>query len=80
MLLHVPDQDALETLGDDQKVAVLLSKFEELSYAEIAEVMGRSEAAVKSLLARARMKRQIAAGELSATEVGVPRRRGPGIS
>lgn len=48
-------QEALETLGDDQKVAVLLSKFEELSYAEIAEVMGRSEAAVKSLLARARM-------------------------
>jgi len=46
--------EALGTLGDDQKVAVLLSKFEELSYAEIAEVMGRSEAAVKSLLARAR--------------------------
>jgi RNA polymerase sigma-70 factor (ECF subfamily) len=48
-------QEALEMLGDDQKVAVLLSKFEELSYAEIAEVMGRSESAVKSLLARARM-------------------------
>ena len=26
-----------------------------MSYAEIAEVMGRSEAAIKSLLARARM-------------------------
>ena len=35
-------------------MAVLLNKFEEMSYAEIAEVMGRSEAAVKSLLARAR--------------------------
>jgi RNA polymerase sigma-70 factor, ECF subfamily len=47
-------RDALEILGEDQKVAVLLNKFEDMSYAEIAEVMGRSEAAVKSLLARAR--------------------------
>jgi len=47
-------REALELLGEDQKVAVLLNKFEEMSYAEIAEVMGRSEAAVKSLLARAR--------------------------
>jgi RNA polymerase sigma-70 factor (ECF subfamily) len=47
-------RDALEGLGEDQKMAVLLSKFEEMSYAEIAEIMGRSEAAVKSLLARAR--------------------------
>jgi RNA polymerase sigma-70 factor, ECF subfamily len=48
-------REALEGLGEDQKMAVLLNKFEEMSYAEIAEVMGRSEAAVKSLLARARM-------------------------
>ena len=34
---------------------MLLNKFEEMSYAEIAEVMGRSEPAIKSLLARARM-------------------------
>jgi RNA polymerase sigma-70 factor (ECF subfamily) len=47
-------RDALDELGEDQKVAVLLNKFEEMSYAEIAEVMGRSEAAIKSLLARAR--------------------------
>jgi RNA polymerase sigma-70 factor (ECF subfamily) len=47
-------RDALEGLGEDQKMAVLLNKFEDMSYAEIAEVMGRSEAAVKSLLARAR--------------------------
>ncbi len=47
-------RDALDVLGEDQKVAVLLNKFEDMSYAEIAEVMGRSEAAVKSLLARAR--------------------------
>jgi RNA polymerase sigma-70 factor (ECF subfamily) len=47
-------REALNVLGEDQKVAVLLNKFEEMSYAEIAEVMGRSEAAIKSLLARAR--------------------------
>ncbi len=47
-------REALEGLGEDQKMAVLLNKFEDMSYADIAEVMGRSEAAVKSLLARAR--------------------------
>ncbi len=47
-------REALEVLVEDQKMAVLLNKFEDMSYAEIAEVMGRSEPAVKSLLARAR--------------------------
>jgi RNA polymerase sigma-70 factor, ECF subfamily len=47
-------REALDILGEDQKLAVLLNKFEDMSYTEIAEVMGRSEAAVKSLLARAR--------------------------
>jgi RNA polymerase sigma-70 factor (ECF subfamily) len=45
---------ALTVLGDDQRMAVLLNKFEDLSYAEIGEVMNRSPAAIKSLLARAR--------------------------
>ncbi len=47
-------REALDVLGEDQKLAVLLKKFEDMSYADIAEVMGRSEPAVKSLLARAR--------------------------
>jgi RNA polymerase sigma-70 factor (ECF subfamily) len=47
-------REALTVLNEDQKVAVLLNKFEEMSYAEIADVMGRSPAAIKSLLARAR--------------------------
>lgn len=47
-------KDALGTLGEDQKMAVLLNKFEEMSYADIAAVMSRSPAAIKSLLARAR--------------------------
>lgn len=45
---------ALESLNERQRLAILLHKFEELSYAEIAEVMEISEEAVKSLLARAR--------------------------
>ena len=45
-------REALAVLNEDQKLAVLLNKFEEMSYAEIAAVMGRSAAAVKSLLAR----------------------------
>jgi RNA polymerase sigma-70 factor (ECF subfamily) len=47
-------REALDVLGEDQKMAVLLNKYEEMSYAEIAGIMGRSESAVKSLLARAR--------------------------
>lgn len=47
-------REALDGLGEDQKMAVLLNKFEGMGYAEIAEVMGRSEPAIKSLLARAR--------------------------
>ena len=35
-------------------MAILLHKFEELSYAEIADAMELTEEAVKSLLARAR--------------------------
>jgi len=47
-------REAVAVLNEDQKMAVLLNKFEEMSYAEIATIMGRSPAAVKSLLARAR--------------------------
>ena len=43
-------REALAVLNEDQKLAVLLNKFEEMSYAEIADVMGRSPAAVKSLI------------------------------
>jgi RNA polymerase sigma-70 factor (ECF subfamily) len=47
-------RQALEELNERQRVAVLLNKFEEMSYAEIGEVMGLSTKAVKSLLSRAR--------------------------
>jgi RNA polymerase sigma-70 factor (ECF subfamily) len=45
---------ALEELNERQRVAVVLNKFEDMNYAEIAEVMGLSTKAVKSLLSRAR--------------------------
>jgi RNA polymerase sigma-70 factor (ECF subfamily) len=47
---------ALEELNERQRVAVVLNKFEEMGYAEIAEVMGLTSKAVKSLLSRARSK------------------------
>jgi RNA polymerase sigma-70 factor (ECF subfamily) len=45
---------AVGTLNERQRLAVLLSKFEEMSYADIAETMEMSPQAVKSLLSRAR--------------------------
>ena len=41
---------ALESLGERQRMAVLLNKFEAMSYAEIATAMQLSPQAVKSLL------------------------------
>jgi RNA polymerase sigma-70 factor (ECF subfamily) len=46
---------ALDGLNERQRLAVLLNKFEDMGYAEIAEVMGLTVKAVKSLLCRARM-------------------------
>ena len=48
-------------------MAVLLNKFEDMSYAEIAEVMSRSPAAVKSLLAQGPQPAPRAARTLLAT-------------
>ncbi len=45
---------AMDSLNDRQRLAVLLSKFESMSYIEIAESMELSVQAVKSLLSRAR--------------------------
>jgi RNA polymerase sigma-70 factor (ECF subfamily) len=46
---------ALDALNERQRLAVLLCKFEHLNYAEIAETMGMSPQAIKSLLSRARV-------------------------
>lgn len=47
-------QQAIEQLNERQRMAVVLNKFEDMNYAEIAEVMGLTTKAVKSLLSRAR--------------------------
>jgi RNA polymerase sigma-70 factor, ECF subfamily len=46
---------ALEALNERQRMAVLLSKFEDMSYADIAVAMDMSPEATKSLLSRARV-------------------------
>lgn len=45
---------AIAALPSNQRMALLLAKYEELSYAEIAKVMDSSEKAIKSLVHRAR--------------------------
>ncbi|MBI4462356.1 MAG: sigma-70 family RNA polymerase sigma factor [Acidobacteria bacterium] len=44
---------AVEELPEKQRLAVLLHKYQELDYAEIADILGCSESALKSLLFRA---------------------------
>jgi RNA polymerase sigma-70 factor (ECF subfamily) len=48
-------RQALDGLNERQRMAVVLNKFEDMNYAEIAEVMGLSTKAIKSLLSRARV-------------------------
>ena len=47
---------ALDGLNERQRVAIVLNKFEDMNYNEIADVMGLSTKAIKSLLSRARSK------------------------
>lgn len=47
---------ALESLNERQRLAILLCKFEGMSYADIATAMDMSPKAVKSLLSRARVR------------------------
>ncbi len=53
-------RQAVDTLNERQRMAVILNKFEDMNYAEIAEVMGLTTKAVKSLLNRARANLRIA--------------------
>ena len=46
---------AVGLLGERQRMALMLSRFENMSYVEISEAMGLSTKAVKSLLSRARV-------------------------
>jgi RNA polymerase sigma-70 factor (ECF subfamily) len=46
-------RDAIATLPEKQRAAVLMHKYEEMEYSQIAGVLEISESAVKSLLFRA---------------------------
>ena len=46
---------AIETLSENQRMAILLNKFEGMNYTDIAQVMKLTPQAVKSLLCRARV-------------------------
>ncbi|MBI9088658.1 MAG: RNA polymerase sigma factor [Desulfobacterium sp.] len=58
--------DAVRTLPENQCTAVILRHTEELSYREIAEIMGVSTSAVESLLVRGRrtLRKQLGMGVL----------------
>ena len=47
-------QAAIATLPENQRMAVLLRRYENLSYGQIAQAMGTTESSVKALLHRAR--------------------------
>jgi RNA polymerase sigma-70 factor (ECF subfamily) len=46
--------DALQSLPDNQRMALALKRYDDLSYAEIAQILGCSIPAVESLLVRAK--------------------------
>ncbi len=69
---------ALENLNERQRMAVLLNKFEGMSYIDIAQTLGLTEPAVKSLLARARsnlremLEPYLMQGRVPASAAGLP--------
>ena len=71
-------QQAVNALGERQRMALLLCKFEGLSYQEIADSMELSVKAVKSLLSRARANLKLLLmpymedGQVPHTETRVP--------
>ncbi len=46
--------DALQSLPDNQRMALVLKRYDDLSYQEIAQIIGCSVSAVESLLVRAK--------------------------
>jgi RNA polymerase sigma-70 factor (ECF subfamily) len=58
---------AIAALPENQRIALLLLHFEDLTYAQIAEATGQSVSSVKSLLFRARKNLQKALVELNPT-------------
>jgi RNA polymerase sigma-70 factor, ECF subfamily len=69
-------RQAISSLPEKQRVAVLLHKYEEMDYAEIAKILECSESALKSLLFRAYETLRVQLAPLVAQPVA--RRKGEG--
>lgn len=66
-------RQALDTLNERQRLAIILNKYEDMNYADIAQVMGLTTKAVKSLLSRARTKlREVLQGYIDMENLGPP--------
>jgi RNA polymerase sigma-70 factor, ECF subfamily len=50
--------DAVNSLPENQKIAFILNKYEDLAYKEIAEIMNLSHSSVESLIHRAKLNLQ----------------------
>ncbi len=50
--------EALQSLPDNQRMALILKRYDDLSYQEIAQILGCSVSAVESLLVRAKRSLQ----------------------
>jgi RNA polymerase sigma-70 factor (ECF subfamily) len=65
---------AIDTLPEDQRLALLLFRFEGLSYEEVASAMGRTVSSVTSLLSRAREQLRQRLGEWARPDAEQPRK------
>jgi RNA polymerase sigma-70 factor (ECF subfamily) len=63
---------ALQSLSDNQRMALVLKRYEGLSYAEIAQVLGKSVPAVDALLVRAKrnLRKKLASHEKKSQGLG----------
>lgn len=72
-------RDAVQQLPERQRLAILLNKFEGLDYSQVAEHLGLTVPATKSLLHRARMAlKDVLEGYLSGSPAGGAPARGEG--
>jgi RNA polymerase sigma-70 factor, ECF subfamily len=71
---------AVESLPEKQRAAVLLHKYEEMDYSEIAKILDCSESALKSLLFRAYETLRVQLAPLVAVRVGTQAEPGPSIA
>jgi RNA polymerase sigma-70 factor, ECF subfamily len=65
-------RQAIASLPEKQRVAVLLHKYEEMDYAEIAKILDCSESALKSLLFRAYETLRVQLAPLVSNQAGQP--------